>query len=172
MRRVTVGNAARMRSVLGVALIVLGIAVAVPASSLASTGGGNSANAQLCQKGGWQNLFGSDGRTFSNAGDCGSYAAQGGAVSVPPQAAACVAAGYDYGGAALTYDYFGGRMYNVLFSCGLNTSTFGYPDGVGGAWNLNYSAVYPWCVLAGGDWSTILMNAQGNFYGVCYTGAP
>jgi hypothetical protein len=40
--------------------------------------GGNSANAQLCQKNGWMNLVRSDGTAFRNQGDCVSYSAQGG----------------------------------------------------------------------------------------------
>ncbi|MBV9281121.1 MAG: hypothetical protein JOZ41_13650 [Chloroflexi bacterium] len=43
---------------------------------------GNSAAAHLCQHGGYLDLMGSDGTRFSNAGDCTSFAAQGG-VLVP-----------------------------------------------------------------------------------------
>jgi hypothetical protein len=46
--------------------------------SIATAGGGNSANAQLCQKGGWSTLRTSTGGAFKNPGDCVSYAAQGG----------------------------------------------------------------------------------------------
>ena len=53
--------------------LVLGIGAAT-----ASDGGGNSANAKLCQKNGWMNLLASDGTAFSNQGDCVSYGAQGG----------------------------------------------------------------------------------------------
>ena len=55
--------------------LVLGIGVAT-----ASGGGGNSANAKLCQKNGWKKLLRSDGTAFRNQGDCVSYAAQGGTL--------------------------------------------------------------------------------------------
>ena len=44
----------------------------------ATAGGGNSANAKKCQKGGWQTLIRSDGTSFASEGDCVSYAARGG----------------------------------------------------------------------------------------------
>jgi hypothetical protein len=58
--------------------VVVALAVG---SSVALAGGGNSANAQACQKGGWKNLQSADGGTFANAGDCTSYAARGGQLS-------------------------------------------------------------------------------------------
>ena len=49
------------------------------ATATAGTGnGGNSTNAQLCYKGGWQHLYRSDGGTFANQDACVSYAAMGG----------------------------------------------------------------------------------------------
>jgi hypothetical protein len=47
----------------------------------ATAGGGNSANAKLCQKGGWQTLVRSDGSSFANQDECVSYAAKGGTLS-------------------------------------------------------------------------------------------
>lgn len=70
----------------------------------ASAGGGNSANAKLCQKNGWQNLFRADGSPFANQGACVSYGAQGGT----PKHAQTVAftsaapAGATFGGATYT----------------------------------------------------------------------
>jgi hypothetical protein len=55
--------------------LVLGIGAAT-----ALGGGGNSADAQLCQQNGWMNLLRSDGTTFSNTGDCVSYGAHGGTL--------------------------------------------------------------------------------------------
>jgi hypothetical protein len=55
--------------------VVLGLGAAA-----AIAGGGNSANAQLCQKGGWMSLVRSDGTGFGNQGDCVSYGAQGGTL--------------------------------------------------------------------------------------------
>jgi len=44
--------------------------------------GGNSSNAQACQESGWQNLVRQDGTTFTNTGDCVSYAAKGGVLTL------------------------------------------------------------------------------------------
>jgi hypothetical protein len=55
--------------------LVLGIGAAT-----ASDGGGNSANAKLCQNNGWTELLRSDGTAFRNQGDCVSYGAQGGTL--------------------------------------------------------------------------------------------
>lgn len=50
----------------------------------ATAGGGNSANAKLCQKGGWQNLVRSDGSSFANQDECVSYGAKGGVLQPKP----------------------------------------------------------------------------------------
>src|SRR5918996_663516 len=47
----------------------------------ALAGGGNSAAAHACQKGGYIALVGSGGETFRNTGECVSFAARGGAVA-------------------------------------------------------------------------------------------
>ena len=44
----------------------------------------NSDAAHTCQQGGWQDLRRADGSSFTNAGDCASYAAQGGVLVSPP----------------------------------------------------------------------------------------
>jgi hypothetical protein len=44
----------------------------------ALAGGGNSAAAHACQKGGYLGLVGSGGETFRNTGECVSFAAHGG----------------------------------------------------------------------------------------------
>jgi len=49
-------------------------------TSTAAAGGGNSANAESCQKNGWQSLTRQDGTSFANQGDCVSHGAQGGAL--------------------------------------------------------------------------------------------
>jgi hypothetical protein len=46
--------------------------------------GGNSANAKLCQKGGWMNLQGSDGTQFANQDECVSFGAHGGTIVPKP----------------------------------------------------------------------------------------
>ena len=62
----------RMWMVGALALLVAALAAA-PASA-----GGNSANANLCKKGGWQTLVKADATLFKNQGDCVSYAVRGG----------------------------------------------------------------------------------------------
>jgi hypothetical protein len=52
-------------------------------SSVALAGGGNSANAKLCQKNGWEALQTSSGGTLSSQGDCVVYAANGGPLFAP-----------------------------------------------------------------------------------------
>jgi hypothetical protein len=49
--------------------------------STATAGGGNSANAKLCQKGGWRLLVRSDGSSFANEAGCVSYGAAGGTLT-------------------------------------------------------------------------------------------
>jgi hypothetical protein len=58
--------------------ITVALAVGV---ATAAADGGNSENAKLCQKAGWQSVFRSDGTPFSGQGDCVSYAAQGGTLT-------------------------------------------------------------------------------------------
>jgi hypothetical protein len=65
-------------------LLALTAVVAVGVgSSAALAGGGNSANAQACQKGGWMNWVRADKTPFTNQGGCVSYAAQGGTLTLP-----------------------------------------------------------------------------------------
>jgi hypothetical protein len=65
-------------------LVALTVALSVGVAT-ASAGGGNSANAHLCQKGGWMDLQGSDGTRFANQGECVSFGAHGGTiVAIPP----------------------------------------------------------------------------------------
>jgi len=67
----------RLQSML-VLCMVLALTVAV---AVANAGGGNSANAKLCEKGGWQDWVRTDRSAFKNQGDCVSYAAQGGTLT-------------------------------------------------------------------------------------------
>jgi hypothetical protein len=94
--RIVVGLA-----MIGVALLaVQGGAVAQPALA---DGGGNSTNAQLCQQDGFGNFVTATGQTFSNAGVCASYAAQGGTLTLSEvffwsqwQAACSAGGGYSF----------------------------------------------------------------------------
>lgn len=74
--------------------VVLAMAVGV---ATANAGGGNSANAKLCQKGGWMNLQGSDGTQFSSQDACVSFGAQGGTIVAKPP---CMAGSDNFSGDA------------------------------------------------------------------------
>ena len=89
-----------MRGACAVAFCVVAVLSAGAAVSSAANGG-NSANAKLCQKGGWQTLYRSDGSSFVGEEACVSYAAHGGTLSaIPPvfqQAGSdCTAAGGNF----------------------------------------------------------------------------
>ncbi len=58
----------------------LGLTVGV---ATATAGGGNSAAAKACQKGGWNNWVRADHTAFKNEGHCVSYAAKGGVLTSP-----------------------------------------------------------------------------------------
>ena len=61
-----------------VVAVIAALAVAVSTSvAIASADTGNSANAKLCQKDGWQKWVRADQTAFTNEGDCVSYAAKG-----------------------------------------------------------------------------------------------
>ncbi len=65
-------------------LFVLCAAVGLMACfAVAPAGAGNSANAKLCQKDGWQALHRADGSSFANQGACVSYGAKGGTPALP-----------------------------------------------------------------------------------------
>jgi hypothetical protein len=66
-------------------VIVALAALAAPVIGMASAyaGGGNSANAKLCQQGGWQIWARADHTPFASEEDCVSYAAQDGTLTPP-----------------------------------------------------------------------------------------
>ena len=80
-------------------LLVLCAALALTVGvGTATAGGGNSDNAKLCQKGGWQDWTRADLSPFVNTGGCVSYAAQGGTLTAKGAAqAACEALGGTFG---------------------------------------------------------------------------
>jgi hypothetical protein len=55
---------------------------------------GNSEAAHACQQGGYADLIGVGGETFSNEGECVRFAAQGGVFAAPLQGTIVVPAGY------------------------------------------------------------------------------
>jgi hypothetical protein len=99
------------------AVLALSIGVATATAGNA----GNAANANLCQKNGWQNLFRTDGIGFASQGDCVSYGAQGGTILTQSQRD-CEANGGQF---STTNDPFGGPGI-LLWSCsGYNQATAG-----------------------------------------------
>ncbi|MBD0330391.1 MAG: hypothetical protein ICV64_09860 [Thermoleophilia bacterium] len=68
----------RFPTTLTAVAVLAALGALVLASAAAAENGGNSANAKLCQKGGWEELVDADGGAFANAGACVSYAARGG----------------------------------------------------------------------------------------------
>jgi hypothetical protein len=63
-------------------MLMLCVALALTVGvATANAGGGNSGNAKLCQNGGWQHLYRSDGSSFASEEDCVSYGAHGGTLT-------------------------------------------------------------------------------------------
>jgi len=66
-------------------LVALTVSLSVGVATATAAKGGNSANARLCQKGGWEDLVRKeDGTAFKNQGKCVSYAARGGMLMAKP----------------------------------------------------------------------------------------
>jgi hypothetical protein len=68
--------------VVPLSLALLALAMSAPLAF--AKNGGNSANAKICQKGGWEYYTTSDGTFFASEDDCTSYAAQGGTLTPVP----------------------------------------------------------------------------------------
>jgi hypothetical protein len=66
----------RMLWVLCAAAVALIVGVGI-----ATAGGGNSTNAKKCQKGGWQQVYRTNGTGFASQDECVAYAAKGGVVT-------------------------------------------------------------------------------------------
>ena len=69
----------------GVLLVLCAVFALTVGVATANAGDGNSANAKLCQKGGWQSLFTATGGSFASEEACVSYAAQGGTLTTVEQ---------------------------------------------------------------------------------------
>ena len=65
-----------------VAAVTLAVVLSLGVATATAAAGGNSANAKICQKGGWMNYQGSDGTQFANQGKCVSYGAHGGTLQL------------------------------------------------------------------------------------------
>lgn len=65
-------------------LVAIGVFTLLGSVSPLTGAQGTSANAKLCQKGGWEQLQGSGGERFANQGECVAYGARGGTLSTIP----------------------------------------------------------------------------------------
>jgi len=63
--------------------LLTAIALAAVGAASALAGGGNSTNAKLCQKNGWQVVQSDNGGTFTSNDDCTAQAAEGAGVFAP-----------------------------------------------------------------------------------------
>src|SRR4051794_37452255 len=63
-----------------IALLATVLAWVALADGAKAAGGGNAANAKLCQKGGWSTLMNTSAQQFSSEDACVGYAAHGAAV--------------------------------------------------------------------------------------------
>jgi len=73
-----------MRKLRNLLALTAAVTVAALAAAPAYAGnGGNSAAAKACQENGWQQWRRADQTSFSNSGDCASYAAHGGTLTAP-----------------------------------------------------------------------------------------
>jgi hypothetical protein len=118
MKHFTIGR-------VGLVLLATALVGLSQAAVASAAPGGNSANAKLCQKGGWQTLTRSDGSSFANQDACVSYAAQGGTLVKESQAQIDC---QSFGG---TYVIGGIAGINALWTCeGYNDSiSSGQPNG-------------------------------------------
>jgi len=110
---------------------VLALVVAAVAAGPASAKGGNSANAHLCQMGGWQSLFTASGGTFASQAECVSYGAGGGTLLTNAWQAACVANGGTFseiplGGSEIEYQCQ--PIAFAVYDSSLRPICQGYPD--------------------------------------------
>ena len=68
------------KSVLGLVLLAALASAFILAGGALAANGGNSTNAKLCQKAGWQTLMDSSSAPFTSQDECVSYGARGGAI--------------------------------------------------------------------------------------------
>jgi len=78
-------------------LLATAVASLLLVNGAMAAGGGNAANAKLCQKGGWSTLMDTSGKKFANEDACVGYAAHGGPVyaAAAIDVEACMAQPYD-----------------------------------------------------------------------------
>jgi hypothetical protein len=82
-----------------VLLACASLLVPVATAHAGNGNGGNSEGARACQHGGWEDLYREDGSAFADQGECVSYAARGGelTLSYPAARTACASRGGTFG---------------------------------------------------------------------------
>jgi hypothetical protein len=122
-------------------VLAVAATMAVPVLGLASpagaASGGNSANSHACENDGWRHFIRADGTPFANQGDCVSYAAQGGTLTVPSRVECAALGGTFVAGTG------GTGSGTTLWEC--NNVTSPLPEGV------QFDALFASCVADGGS---------------------
>jgi len=144
----------RLKFVLLAGVLALVVA-AVAAGPASAKGGSNSANAKQCQKGGWQNLYQSDGARFASEEACVSYGAQGGTIlTAPPNLwrAACEANGGTFSQVpfeATGIEYQCSPVADQVWESTLTPICFRYPDAVFSGFTGPFTGGTAFCDRAG-----------------------
>jgi hypothetical protein len=91
-----------MRKIAYAALVVVCATLVIAPGGLAAKSG-NSANAKLCQKGGWTNWLRGDQTSFVSHDECVNYGAKGGTLTPTPAQLLCESYGGTHVGPGSTY---------------------------------------------------------------------
>lgn len=122
------------------AVVAGAMALVAPATAAnADAGPGNSGAAHACQQGGYLSLVGADGTTFSNVGECVSFAAHGGKFAT----GIIIPAGET---ATLTKATFG----DFVTNCPADALTYGYQLNLGANVQLGSHPINSGCAAAPG----------------------
>lgn len=122
-------------------------------SSVALAGGGKSAGAKMCQKGGWQELQTGTGGTLTSQSDCVSSYAAGGVTLFAPSVTATDLGCVDLGG--VLYDEW------ALSATGFTPNSPLYIDGDhAGVWIFDGSGSYTVQFIADGSGETVSLDFQ------------
>jgi hypothetical protein len=117
------GTAPRIVSIVATLGLVVGMLVV---SAGVASAGGNSIDAKLCQRGGWQTLVRANGTTFKNDGACTSYGVKGGTL-YRPVTATVTAADKVFDGtdtATITVCSLTGLVSHDVVTCSAASATF------------------------------------------------
>jgi hypothetical protein len=148
---------ADMRKALLVLPFLLAISVGV---ATATAGGGNSANAKLCQMGGWMNLQGSDGTQFTSEEQCVAFAAEGLGTIVPKPSVSFTYTPTDGGTECLVMGTMSHFAPNTEYLALLTSSISGV--GVVVTTDLSGAGSFPGIVVAGTGRIVVTISVLGN----------